>query len=469
MSNSFRPPASGSGSGLTPEQLEALVTDPELASSLAPLLSAINTRASQEDVADLIAIVDFVDNRVAAVQTAVAEIPTEAAGGGAATPGEVRMMLTTDGSTPAGWERLPGFPLPNNQWAYASIISVPSRNIALNPLPPGGTSPPYFTTQNGYGQAYSAVHSDVLVFYAGQAAAGRAVRAFNLDTLTWRSCASFPYSQGVAGLVSLPNGDVAAVSGSGISGSSGVAAYRYSRDTDAWSALANRPVSQFQAVTLPTSAGGFVVIGGVSSYNGTQTAALRSAVRWNPADGTWTQLADVDTALRPYNPAVIGQARESNVFMARCSVSDGAAGATSLLLINPDTMALELVEAPPAGYFTNPVYVTAIFPGPDLGTFAVCSQQFPAGASCGLMYDTNKPAGSRWSALDLGDSADSGDYYASGFAQIPVGVSFAHQGRALAWQYSASSSTYNRYLPVLIDTYSPNRGPSAGFYARKLP
>lgn len=449
---------------LSPADLSALATDPDLVDSEARLAVVLATRASQASVDNLgstlgPAITAATADKATAAQVESARVSLSAAISSAfastLTPGEIRMVSTPDGVAPAGTERISGITVPRDLFTAFKCVTVPMR--AGNPL---FTSAGAGSPQN-WSNGFNTVTGDYYLLDGLQAAAGKKFVALNVQTGAFRSLASHPHTSNVSSICPVGNvpGDHITASPRAGAGPSGVA-FRYVAVQNAWASIANAGLNRACSLMLPLEDGRVLRVGGYNSTSTTAATMTADARHYNPVTNEWTDAPAAPFRVEDQASALIAPLTGTGLCFVRCRTSDGTTLSTGNWLVNPEPNTWTAVEAVPAGY--SDVLRSPMTVGP--GQVAFESNTSPEGVSRGLLYDATKPIGSRWSPFDLGESVGSTQSSTLLFgAPCYAGSLF---GWGVCWRFATNTAA--EYQPVLVRLQDvPAASTSTAFYVRK--
>lgn len=394
-----------SGGGITPEQLEALVSDNDLAAQLAALATA---------------------SQVSANQTAlVAKLDAAAAAG--AVVGEVRLFNNATGVPPLGWS-VTGQSVPANpMWSSSRMLALPYRPGASALAPTTSVLPSILV-------AVSETHNKLFTF-GGVYSGLRNLAIWDLGTFAWTKSVAVPSTSQIGAMAQ--SGDYVYVGGGYSSSTTSAAMYRYNPLSETWTSLTRPgPMSRDWGL-LPVSNNKVVVVGGVSTTAAPTTTNMLSSVQvYDPGTNTWSTRAAAPVSLSMVRAAALGGDR----FLLLATTSDGAAvSSTTLLLYDYATEIWTICEAVPAGY-SAPVSVAGMGDGRALVFFT----NSPAGQSCALAYDPTAAVGTRFVPYEAGDS-DAMRFIYPGVATGTCMRSYAGCAYTHAYVNGAGA-----YVPVLI-------------------
>lgn len=385
--SAFRP--SSGGSGITPEQLAALVDDGELSAAQVAILAAIPTPASPEAVAAVQAALTSKSSQasVDAVKADTDSIKaTLAAGGGsggsgstaAAMQGEVRMLKVAD--APAGWAKLTGVYGPENLFQRGRIfLAHYDRGQA------GDTSPATLT------DCASAVTG------AGEVLLVRASTkyAYNPDTETLRPLAAF--SSTYTWNCGLTVDDKVYFMASQ---NNGTTCARYDVAQDAWTTLTSVPESRVHSAKgYDPTTGKIYVFGGYSSSGSVKQEGVRV---FDVASGTWEPTPRTLDKRLQYGVCVPLGGGKLLIMGSLVMETDGttyswpAANFRIPLVYDCINNTLTPCDEAPAGVSLSSSVPGVVLPWTD-GKALWLPQSRPTGTTArGYFLDPAAPAGSQW-------------------------------------------------------------------------
>jgi hypothetical protein len=401
--SAFRP-AGGGGSGITPAQLDLLVSDPELAVSLAGTEAAIKARVTAEAVATRGAV-----SALAAGQTtdnaALLALLTPR-------PGDVELVTRANGTPDAGYTKASGNVLAVTEFSAMNHLLVPNNSA---------TSGVVTSTQVSARKAYSGAS---LYFLSGLQH-----YAFNTGTAAWATLAPVPGPASQVPTVFGSAGNLLLAGGGYTTSNPSASLYTYDPATSAWS----------QRVSLPTARSAF----GVADYGG--AAYIFGGATGSP--GATTALDEVYLFMPQYNslglmparlpvkmynihtafvPGTANNGNQACVVLFPANITDGAVA----LVNNPrrcwrwtdSGVAVELDPLPDSGLL-NP---GALYTQTD-GTVLYLPSALPS-ANSGRARRLNPWAapGSQWSGVNWGLPDDSTAYPMPGGTSSPGPYSAGH-------------------------------------------
>lgn len=372
---------SGGGGGITPEQLEALVSDGDL--SIAQL-------AAYAQLSQLL-FGQVVDPNNPMSFTPIAASLAALSSAAAAPSGLTVLMNRADGQAPAGYTRVSGVAVPAGLYGQQRFV----------------------LTSFGTASASSEGKVWTLSSAAGSSRYGDIGTGANTTIANWPG-------NGTSGLYSvLATDENAYTFGGAGTGTVTASCFRYTLSTNSWAQVANLPAARNSALAAQLADGRMLVIGGLSTSSIANANFTDTVYRYDPAANTWSTMATLP--FRSYQGYATRLA-DGRIFCLFSSTTlDGStSGGNRAAIYSPDADAWETADTPP---FAGPCYQDAS------GNVVVLSLATPGNAQT---YNFAAAAGSRWSstpytapsnAVSLSSAAAFTRPLASG-TLIPLSVSF---------------------------------------------
>lgn len=262
MSILSKPSTSG---GITPAQLDMLVSDAELDAARMSLLQSITQR------------IDAGVALTAAARSALVSEVSVATATLGAVPGEIRLFRST--AVPAGWTKLTGVAVPAGLFTRGRLVLAQYSTLPGNVAFHGVTAVGALWTVNSDGRLFTLIPSTGVL------------RAYDPGTETWTQLATAPTGGGGPGG---SNFTFACAVGSkhyyfspasGGVGSS--TAYCYDAATNAWSQVASTPGSRYYARGCAVG-GKVLLIGGSTAFSVSAANIVDTLALYDPAANTYT-------------------------------------------------------------------------------------------------------------------------------------------------------------------------------------
>lgn len=428
--SAFRP--SGSGGGIDPAQLAALVDDSEAAGLYTGIVTAVNQRADQ--------IKDAVDTSRVAVLDAV---------GAGSFPGKVEIANRPNGAATTGYTRAGGLAIPQQLWTTVRSTVLPyaaSGSFASNEAATG---------------AMRAVQGSMLYVLRQSAfnSLQYALRAYDTATGVWSNLPSCPVinAQFSPTVFASVNGKMLATGLANFASGSGTvsplnAAQIYNPATNTWSQVANQPVTLEQSAVADLRDGRCVLIGGrnQTGSSATTTAAnITADVRtYNEATNTWATLSAFPVRVFRGITAVRS---DGQVFVFPQQVSDGTTLNPSnrrfFLWNNGTTTELDSLPAEVG------VGAFAMFCLAD-GRLVFVPTTAPASGSRARVLNPAAAAGSQWSNYDWAfNEAASLQSLPAVCEQKATDSGFVITAMTIATSVSGLTATFAAALPNWAETF----------------
>ncbi len=362
MSLLGKPSAGGGGSGLTPEQLDALVTDPELSASQAGAYQLLSLLLHGQVVSDpnnfatytpTAAQVSNVDVKVNEVAGAVSNLAA------AAVPSGLTVLINrADGQAPAGYTRVSGLVSP---FGVYSAQRFTLTNLTVTPQATSENKA-WFIATSGTGTVWdigTGVNTSIAAWTGNTSWPPGVVLATDEQAFTFgaNSSANGPNSQ----------------------------AFRFTLSTNSWTQIANLPGSRNYPLGAQQADGRMLIIGGSTGLNLTTAAALTDTVyRYDPSANTYVSAASL-----PFRAGAGYSTRlaDGRIFAIWSNTSDGTnLTGNKAAIYSPASNTWETLD--------NPAYAGPCYQDAN-GNIVVLSLATPGNAQT---YNASLPAGSRWTS-----------------------------------------------------------------------
>jgi hypothetical protein len=225
----------------------------------------------------------------------------------------------------------------------------------------------------------------VLVAGGADAAAAPLARAarYHPDTGTWTATGALHTARRLHTMTLLSDGKVLVAGGTGVGGAQFpppalAAAEVYDPTAGTWTGTGNLHTARFGHSAALLADGSVLVAGGSAVRSGQSLTALRSAERWDPGTGTWTEVGPMTDARTGHPAVVLGTGkvlvaggsvptgRDTDAALAFCELYDPATG--SWAPTGSLTVPRARHQATPVGTAVLVTGGTAPGPGGD-GTF----------------------------------------------------------------------------------------------------
>lgn len=375
-----RPSSGGSGGGIDPAALAALVDDNEAAALAAGLLSAADATSMYGG------IVNTVHSRADMLSTAVdnarVAILDNLATAGAYT-GKIEMRLAPAGQATAGWTKLGGIGIPENFF-----------NTVRTALLPYTVGPNGVTDASAAGGRKVTIGDVVYTFPINTSTA----RSCNVGNSQWSDVASVVFSGGLnATVLGSVNGKVIATGAH--AGNSQIGTVQtLDPATGSWSTRASLPTFRQGSGIADLQDGTCVLFGGkdTNDTNATSATNITATVRtYDEASNTWTPRTDLPVRVHQVRTVV---RPDKSVILFPVATSDGTTLVGNSRRVLRWSLAGGAVELDPV---PAEVATTAwlINPRSD-GTVVYVPTTTPSSGSRARLLNPAAAPGSQWTNLD---------------------------------------------------------------------
>lgn len=377
--SAFRP-SGGSGGGIDPAALAALVDDNEAAALAAGLLSAVDATSMYGGIVNTVhSRADQLSNAVDNARVAVLD---NLATAGAYT-GKIEMRLASAGQATAGWTKLGGIGIPDNFF-----------NTVRTALLPYTVGPNGVSDASAAGGRKVTIGDTIYVFPLNTPAA----RSYNVGNSQWADLASVVFSGGLyASVIGSVNGKVIAT-GAHAGNSQVNAVQTMDPATGSWSTRASLPTFRQGSGIADLQDGTCAFFGGKDTNDATTTSAtnITATVRtYNESGNEFTPRADLPIRMHQVRTVV---RPDKSVVLFPVQTSDG----TTLVSNSRRTFRWSLsggtveCDPVPAEVSTN---IWLLNPRSD-GTVVYVPTTTPSSGSRARLFNPNATPGSQWTNLD---------------------------------------------------------------------
>lgn len=379
MSILSKPSTSG---GVSPAQLDMLVSDAELDAARMSLLQSITQR------------IDAGVALTAAARSALVSEVSVATATLGAVPGEIRLFRAS--AVPAGWTKLTGVAVPAGLFTRGRLVLAQYSTLPGNVAFHGVTAVGALWTVNSDGRLFTLISSTGVL------------RSYDPGTETWTQLATAPTGSGSPGsnftfacAVGFKHYYFSAASG----GLGSTTAYCYDASTNAWSQVANLPASRYYGRGCVVS-GQVIIVGGSSSTSVSASSLLDTLVLYNPASNTYT------TRTMPFRAAYCRVAPVSAttvlVWPINLSVDNGATMATNnrrCWVYDTSASTWDEVDQVPVELTAN---TQGAFASHAAGRVLYVPSGAPTSGSRARQFIYGAAAGAQWQSFNLSSTDDGG-------------------------------------------------------------